>query len=639
MTSRLKQHSAAPWTILHWRPDIFVHAFLLLLGALFFLWPVSAGIPGVQLRIFWIILAAVLCLGSGFALMKALHKAAPITFTMPAAVCVGLLAFCTLLFLYGEPIPPLAFSDEATIAIPSLTLLGHIAHYTTWIGLFVIVCVAWSLLPIFLDVLTKRWAIVTFLGMVCIGIIAAFLLPESRSFVRYPPLVHLMQAYAMATVFGALDYLRTPNILWTFMLGMAIWEWRVWPPAARIGAFLAIILGPLGWTYRVALFQACGELTLGIIAAFLLAAIFLDPKKQQALGGFLGALFALWFLYRPTSLAAIVASIVVLVIFSRGRAALTTSLVAFPVIAAWLLLSPIYTASYGFFGNEPSQLSDIFTHGLLTPILTMIRALPTNLHPLGLTILLGSSLLTLLHGRREDRILLGCAWLMALSTAAAQQFTAGAVFWGIGRYNILLLLPLSVGVGGLFSLERGATLPSSPHAVRSMPAREEVVAERALRAHHDIIGPILGLASIAALLIITPFDFIEYTQHLRATSPDIYREPTEGYLALPIIDAAREHLKEPNLVILAPQYTFLDLFVATGELTIPERDAIIKRSQGWTPSSPDRPILIQAPTITSYRPNLSKEQVNALDGARIWALVQNDHTIKRLGVEETVIVR
>ncbi len=609
MTASSSRRRESEWEILHWRPEMIVHGYLLLLGTLFFLWPVSAGIPGMKLRITWIVCATVFCLLSAWALERSLRSAKPVTVKMPQSVCLGLIALAVLLLLYGATIPILTFSDEATIALPSLTLLKHIAHFTTWIGLFVIVNIVWSLLPIFLDVLTRRWAIICFIGLALFALMTAQFLPESRFLVRYPPLVHLMQAFSTASTFGALSYLRTPNMFWTILLGMALWEWRTWPPAARIAAFLAILLGPLGWTYRTVLFQACGEITLGMIAVLLLAGIFLERKHEKTLGAFLGAIFALWFLYRPTSLAAIVASLIALALFRRRSAAFTTASVALPVVAAWLLLSPIYTASYGFFSPGESQLQDLAAEGFFRPLFIMLQSLPANFHIVALVILIGTSALTLLLGERNSRILLLTAWLIALPPSIGQQMTSGDAFHGVARYNILLLLPLGLAVGNLF-----------------VPSR--------LR----LVGPIIGLACIAALFVITPFDFIDYTQRLRASSIDIYRTPPEGYLALPVQNAVDKYLREPHLVVLAPQSTFLDLFVATGELTVPERSAIMERSPRWTPDSPDRPILIQAPVGTSYRPNLTERQEDNLRVAREWGLLQPNHRIEKLGIEEIVIV-
>lgn len=605
------------WEILHWEPTTFAKGYLLLLGALFFLWPVVVGIPIGALRFLWIACAAVLSLMSAVALDRSLRASKPHALTMPPLVCIGLFLLCVLLMLYGATIPLLAFSDEASIAVPSLTILGKIARATTWTGLFIIVEVGFSLLPIALGMMRRAWIILVFALMVAIACAAAFLLPESQMMVRYPPLVHFVQAFAGATTFGALAYLRTPNVFWTFALGLTLWEWKAWPAAARIAAFTGILLGPLGWTYRTVLYQACGELTLGMLASLFLAKIIIDQREQDARGALLGVVSALWFLYRPTALAGVIAIFLLLGLLRRWRALRSTFLVSAPAIVAWLILAPIFTASYGSF-TEGFPLQSAAAQALPALVATF-RALPLNLDPAALGILLLTTLFALALGSRETRTLLGCSWLLALATAVLQQLTAGPVFVGVARYNILLLLPLGVGIGGLVHLMERITLPGKTGLVPRL-------------------APLLGLLSLAVLIWITPYDFVEFAQVLRARSADIYRTPTEGYLPVPLLTAVRVHANDPHLVVLAPQTTFIDLLVAIGELTAAQRSAITERSQHWTTASTDRPVIIQAPVLTHYGPNLSPKREEFLKEARAWALQQPHHSVVRLGTEETIFV-
>lgn len=598
--------------VLQCRPRTIAHAYLLLLGVLFFLWPVSAGIPGLGLRLAWISITLVLCIVSGLAFSRSLQGLENIHITMPRGALLGLLLFCVLLAWYGFAIPPLAFSDEATIPLPSLTLVGKATRLLTWPGLLASAAVTLIVGILALQRFSQGVIIAMLCAMALGALFLALILPQSLSMVRYPPLVHLMQSLGTLLTGGSLSLLRMQNVLWTLLLGIALWQWRAWPSAARIAAFFAMMLGPLGWTYRLALYQACGELTLGVTSVLLLTTIIREPKHERACGGMLGAVSALWCLERPTALAAIVSAWTLLLVLRRLKACGWTVGVSAPVIAAWLLLAPLFTASYGL---ESSAFADLAREGFLTPLLVALRSLPMNFHPLGLVVLIGAPALVLFLGRRQERRMLAIAWVLVAPAAAMQHMVAGEVFYGVGRYNVLLLLPLGLGVASLVA-----------------------IGVRTSRGVIRYAGLSAAIACLMLLLWITPFDFVRYTQELRASSMDIYRAPTEGYLALPIVDVARRYSAEENLVVLSPQYIFLDLFVASGELTLHKRDAIIRRSQAWTESSPDRPVLVQAPVATTYRPNLTKAQEDRLRAARVWALLQPEHRTEKLGMEETVVV-
>ncbi len=590
-------------------PRTLANGTLLLLGALFFLWPVVAGIPGVHLRLVWIAVTAGLCLLSDEMLRRSLRNAPELKLAVPTALPPALIAGCLALLAYGTTIPLLAFGDEITIALPALGIGWKLAHVIGWVGLFFSAAACIAAGALIATYCSRAWTVVLFLLMACAAAGIAYVLPETSSLVRYPPLVNGLQLLSTIITGGSTTLLRMPNVLWTLLLAISVWQ-MPWKTSAKIALIAGMTLGPLGWTYRIALFQACGEITLGLIAALLLAGL-LEQKDRRGIAGLLGVIHALWFLERPTAIAALLGSIVLLWIFGRRKDSWTVAAVALPVVGAWLLLSPLYTASYGFGAAGAAAGGSVLSRILSPdPFIVAAQSLPLNLHPLALAVLLLTTVLCFLRGSRPQRLLLLSAWVMAVTTAALQHPLAGDVFRGVARYNILLILPLGLGIGMLM---QGIRLPKG-------------------------LSQLLSALALFALLVITPFDFVAYTQMLRATFKDIYHTPTEGYLAMPIEHITKEFITEPHLIIIAPQYTFLDLFVATGKLSPAQRSDLIHRSQAWTPASPDRPVLVQAPITTSYRPNLSAEAEERLRAAHEWALKQKDHRIIKLGIEETVVV-
>jgi hypothetical protein len=449
--------------------------------------------------------------------------------------------------------------------------------------------------------LKSRWA----LGAVCLAVActAAAVLPTSGLAVRYPPLVHIVNVLAsLLTIENPLLF-RLPNALWTAALVLVLWQMLpTWKNSARIVALAGMMLGPLGWTYRTALFQACGEITLATAATLLLVTM-LERKNERWAAALLGGLLGLWFLYRPTSL--VIACVSVLLLFCSGRRkeAMTCAAIAAPVIVSWLALAPIFTASYGF-THESS--GGFFTLHSLEHLWTALLALPMNMHPVALGVAGVAIVLALLVTGRHERLLVAIALIFGFTNAAAQHLLAGDIFAGVARYNVLLLPAVGFALGALMQGKN--------------PLR------------------ITAAVAIVLLIAITPFDFIRFTQDLRRDSPDIFRTPTEGYLPLPLIDAVHAQIAHKDtMVILAPQYGFLDWLMMQGLLTAAEKDHMVQRSQTWTPDSLLRPVLIQAPLYTTYTPNITQEQEARLQSARAWALTQND-TIEKLGIEETVIV-
>ena len=594
-----------PSVALTFTPRMIVNGWLLTIGALFFLWPVVAGIPSMHARFIWIGIAFLLLLLSTLMLKRGIGRD-DVTIRLPRRSLMAALFFPLLLTLYASHFPPLHFSDELTIALGGFTIVERM---TDVIPAFLLPLLAVVILALFFFCLTRAnliTAVVIVGAMVCCSVAIALLDIQSGLALRYPPLVHAMQIFGGLLTGGSNALFRFPNALWTALLMLVVSTMaREWGRAAQTGIVLGIVAGTLGWTYRIALFQACGELTLALLAAFLLHRT-LSKESARTDAGFLGITFALWFLYRPTAIAAVAAGLVVLLLLRRRRELLTTAGVALPVIGAWLLLSPLYTASYGL-----AEVANPASFPPWLPLITAVRSLPANFGIVGMMVLLGTSLLAFLFGSRPQRVLLGIAWLFGVSTAMLQHQLAGEVFWGVARYNIVLLIAQGVAIGILL------------HGTRVIATFNKA----------------LGIIAVLALLCTTPYDFVLFAQSIRTGNRDIYRTPTEGYLPLPLLKATRLWLKtESSPMILAPDYQFLDLLIAEGKLTRAERDTIVNQSAEWTPADPARPVIIQAPVSTTYTPNKTPVEERRLRDAHAWAIKQPGYIIERLGIEETVVV-
>jgi hypothetical protein len=281
--------------------------------------------------------------------------------------------------------------------------------------------------------------------------------------------------------------------------------------------------------------------------------------------------------------------------------------VALPVTLAWLTLAPLYASHYGL-GED--------TVNTLNPLLSLISAasmLPSNFHPLLLAFLLLSSCVAWITSDRWHRQLLLLAWAVALPVAIVHHGIAGQVCIiciGVARYNILLLLPAALSVGCLLVGRKG------------------------------VLPPLLAITTVLVSLYLTPFSFVEFTQKQRIPGSDIMHTPTEGYLPGPVIPASAQLLQEypESLIIVAPQYGFLDWFAARGLASLPNLKELQKRSMSWDPSSPLRPVVIQAPVTTTYLPSITQEQEQRLKEIRTWARKQTSHTTIQFGTEEIIIV-
>lgn len=591
-------------------PSMILNGWTMLSGMLFFVWPVVAGIPTLTARLIWIACTFTLSIVSIITLKRALKNAPAVTFRISRTALSTFIFLSLSLAFYASTLPPFTFSDELTISLAGLTIAKRLASIVTAPLLPIItVAGAWAFVALCKKLTFKRTIVVLAL-MAFVSVATALLDVQSGLAVRYPPVVHVLQTFGSMLSLGSSAWLRVPNALWLFLLGCVVWHMTDgWRPYARAGLLAAMVIGPLGWTYRIVLYQACGEITLGLAAVFLLHST-LQEKDRTDLPAYLGMTLGTWFLYRPTALAAIGIVLVTLLLLRRVRSMIFAGGIALPVATAWLLLAPLYTAQYGFVG-EAGPAPTYVPVDPFHPLLFTLESLPENLHPLGLAVLLITSFVVFVSGTATQRKLLGIAWLLALAVSIPQQYAAGKMFHGLPRLNILMLLPQGIAIGSLLS---GTRLPTPLHKV-------------------------LGGTAIAALLVITPFDFVLFTQSMRAGSRDIPRTTSEGVTPLPLLKTVRTVLtytKTP--VILAPDYQFLDVFIAEGLLTREERDAIVERSNAWTPENPARPVIVQAPISTTYTPNRTPPEERRLRAAHVWAVKQPGYVVERLGIEETVTV-
>jgi hypothetical protein len=510
-----------------------------------------------------------------------------------------------LLFLVRN-LPPVAFGDELTILLPGLSAVTALARMLSWPGIFAMAILCCAALIIAVRHERFFFTAVLAVGFLATGILVALFGRENGLALRYPPFMNLLQAVAAVLTHGSLSFFRLPNVLWTVGFGWTLWQFLPrWSETAKWTSFFVVSLGPLGWTYRTVLYQACGELTLGLITSLLLAHVLNDTQKRKSAAALLGAAFAFWILYRTTAIAALFCSLILLWLLRHRVAAKIAAAVALPVAFAWLALAPLYTAQYGFGSAQFSLFVSV--QRMVGGLVSALFALPLNFHPLGLAALIGGTFLAWYVTTQENRRILLASWCIGISTAIFQQLLAGPVFFGVARYNILLLLPLTLSIGMLIAEKK--------FWIRGM-----------------------GVTAITVIVWVTPFSFISFAQEIRHTVPHLYQTPTEGYLPLPTLEALTLlTAKHKNFAFLGPNRALLDLLVVQGKLTKEERTVILERSDAWNLSSPQVPVLIQAPVQVHYQPNLSPNEESLLRETRNWGLTR-PHTLTRLGTEETLIV-
>ena len=580
-----------------------------------FLWPVVLGFTGMPLRLLWITGALAAIFLSSEMLRRAVRQTPDVTLTLKGFPLVPVLLFCGALAVPLFRLPITFFSDEAGIAIPSLTLLQRVASIVTWPGLTLLSLGAIALFLFACSSLRREYVIAVVILLAGGAVFVGWHIPDVSSLAtRYPPFLHIMQSIGFVLTGGSLDAFRMPNVLWTLLLAFGIWKLvPEWTLLQRTLAFLTPMLTPVGWTYRMHLYQACGEITLGMCATLLLHRILSEKgeEKQNSFSALTGMLFSFWILYRPTAIAILIASTLFLFCIGRRRSAFTIAGIAGPIAMLWIGAYFLGNYQAGFLSNTSSLPT---VPGMLHNILIAAEKLPSQFHPAGLIILVGGSLLIFVRKRGPLTYILLSAFLVALSTIAFHHAVLPTHLAGFARFNALLVLPLAIVMAGLAS---PTILP-----------------------RHWQSTLLTGLC-IIALLAVTPFDFRSFTQEIRTHTPeDIRFSPTAGDLATPLPRVVRDTLQHTkNIVVLQPDVAYLDLFVARGLLSLQERTDILVRSREWTPASPDRPVLIQAPAEgMTFAPNLPAEEEVQLREAELWARTQPGVQEIRLGTLSTLIV-
>ena len=520
---------------------------------------------------------------------------------------IPLLLFLTALSVPLTWMPLTFFSDEAAMALPALTLIEKVSTIITWPGLILLsIALAMSFFFACRSLRTSYVLGIVFMLALFAAALSVFTTHASTLVMRYPPLVHIMQSITIVLTDGNLDALRLPNLLWTILLALSLWYLTPsFQPVARVSSFVTLFLTPFGWTYHVLLYQACGEITLGMTAVLLLSRIFTEKneKQREALSAWLGMLFSLWILYRPTSIAIFSATALLLLIMKQRRSAFNTLSIAAPI--ALLSLGTYFLGSYQYaFLSTTSALPTLSS--IVHNLFTALKVFPSQFHPAALAVLLGGTLITLKRGTPILRSALLAAWLIALTNVSFHQAILPSIWAGFARYSTLMMLPLGIVVARLASKKI-----------------------------------LLGL-TVLLLLSITPFAFITFSQSIRTRSPtEIRQSVTGGDLPTPVPTVVRNLLRETrDIVILAPDGGYLDLFIAKGILTPLERTRLVQLSTEWTQESSLRPVLIQAPGEgMTFAPNLPPEEEAQLLNAAAWARRQPGVQEEILGRMVTLIVR
>ncbi|HVW66374.1 MAG TPA: hypothetical protein VHA78_01435 [Candidatus Peribacteraceae bacterium] len=586
--------------------QLVVRWYAVLLGVLCFGWPLLLGMREGPARWIWTVAACGLVMLSTAAAYRAAAHAGTVRVT-PQRAPWALFILFAIVVAWAAVFPATSFSDEAAIALPALNVLSRIAQVLSWPGILVLTLFVAAFLAWFRAKLrdVHVWILLILLA----GWSIALLLLHTHAntvFVRYPPAMQLMQLFSTAVGMGSASLMRLPNAFWTLLLCIAAWFLTPsFRPSARIATALAACLTPLGWTYHLLLYQACGEITLGLVAVFLLSQI-VQREDGDTLGLYAGMLFGLWILYRPTIIAVVCATAIALWILRRRRAAWDTAAVALPVGLLWVAVYAFGAFQYAFLSGTSDR-----HFVLVTPILDTIAAIPDALHPVGLLILLAGSAVVFWR-RAADRWPLAIAWLFAIANTVPQQLLTIDRWYGYGRFDVFLMLPLAVCAGSLTSWAA------------------------------DRKRLILIAFLFAVLVCTTPFSFLSFLQRYRSVSylSRMERTVTGGVDVTPLPTVVHRLAAHAGTeVILAPDYSFLDLAIAHGDITVADRTTLLRRSASWTPSSTDRPVIIQAPRAgMTYRTNISGEQEDRLRSAAAWAEKQPGVERVVLGSEQTLIV-
>lgn len=589
------------------------HGYALSLASLVFLWPIALGIAPGGLRLAWLFSAAVCIAISIVAVFWALPSS-----TLPVMERVRLRSLPILLaaivpsLVIGALVPLTFFSDEEALVLPALRIASVLADIFTWPGLIAAV----ALLGILGGVMIQRCrtGIIALLCVLCfLASVGAALMIDGTygQFVRFPPVVHLVQILGTMFSMGDPNLFRFASVLWALFLAGFLWRFTPeWSDASRIGLFLAAGLTPLGWTYRILLYQAAGEIVLLIILTTLLSQ-FLQRRDRGDAGVLIGMLFSGWILYRPTALVLCLGCIGLLWCLRYRRAAWSVAFTALPVGGVWVLTYLLGAFQYSFLQPGSERVWNL--HSVLTPLLETALILPSQVRPLGFAVLILGTIGVLWRASAWRSPLL-LAWFFALLNIGLHNILTIERWYGYGRFNALLMVPLAFVVAALWD-----------------------------KREFGRWSPLFGSVSLALLIVATPWNLGAFLQQMRMVPQEIVERTVTGGVeptALPgVIDDFIAQGEVPP-VILSPSHAFLDLAIARGMLTPVERDNIITRSNTWTPEDAARPVIIQAPAgKLHYRGNLTEEEEKRLRDAALWARTQPGVQSIFYRLEETLIVR
>lgn len=571
-------------------------------------WPMIVGIPQGWMRCVWFVVA-LLCVGWS---MVTAHRIAS-TIGLDRHETVHPWFLCSVIgggVLLMSRFPLTFFTDEEAIALPGLTIAMNLIGFVGRPFLIIMLCIVIAGIVRYGCSLRSSHTYCFCGMMVMISATLGVVHQSTETLVlRYPPMLHVLQVTMNIIGGGNLTLLRLLNVFWSIMLGCTAWYcFPDWSRLSRSVLALAVCLTPLGLTYRLLLYQGCGEITFGILLVALVHRL-LQSNENDHVAFYVGATLVLWILYRPTAIVLMMATVAIIVYKKRQAA---TAMILHLALPIGLLTVATYLA--GSFQYSFLMPSTPRSFEVLRPFIETLRALPGNLSMVGLIILgcgtIGSWIL-----RPEDRTLLGIAWAIGIIYTGTHEILTVEQWYGYGRFNLLLLVPLGICV-------------ASCTAWAGQQSK--------------YLGLAVASGFLMTLATVTPWRFVEFLQGYRSVSHAAYidRSVTGGAFpsAVPkLIERLLAHRK--SLTILAPSTAFLDLFIARKLLTPEERAAIVERSNLWMPSERNRPVVISiSASGTTYRTHEGDMMDHRLQAAAVWALAQPNVETIEFGRERVYVV-
>lgn len=567
-------------------------------------WPLILGMPFGWLRVTWLAIA-VFCVAVSIVLAQKFAEKSVVPVLSADAPPWFLILAATLFIAYATRFPTTFFSDDEAIVIPPLVVAYRLAALLTWPGLTATILTLGALVLWRYKKVSSwhLWAVflITLLSTSFIGF---FYHNAETLLVRYPPMMNLTQLVSTIIGQGEPLLMRLANAGWTFVLALVVWYLLpTWKPHARLALGLVACLTPLGWSYRILLYQSSGEIVLALAIILLLSQL-LSGRDGIAL--YIGMTFSLWILYRPTAFALATATVLALLLLRRKRDALEVGAIALPIGILWCAVYILGAFQYDFLSSSSTR-----SFVVARPMFETLKALPEQLSVPGLLVLIIGSI-CIFWKRPHDRWLLALAWLFSVSYTVLHQLLTIDVWYGYGRFNALLIVPLAVVTSSMV-----------------MWAKEKKCTW-------------LTLPLIAILVAVTPWNFVSFMQGYRSDAYQhrMERTVTGGAIPTPLPAATEELLSHVDtMIILTPTVTYLDLFIARGMITADQRTSIVDRSRAWTPSDTSRPVLVQAPMKgRTYRTNIPETLENRLLEAAEWAKAQPNVYERVYGEERVIIV-